>query len=81
LLETQENIVLQKNNTLIGSTQEILIENKNTLKGETVSGRSRGNHIIKIFNCEAEVGELLKVRIIEANKNSLTAEPVTRTPF
>ena len=79
LLETQEKIVLRKNHALIGSMQEILIENKNNFKEKTASGRSRGNHIVKIYNCETEVGELLKVRILGVNKNSLSAEPVYKT--
>ena len=81
LLETQGEIVLTKNNRLIGSTQEILIENKNILKDKTASGRSRGNHLVKIYNCDTEVGELLQVKIIDANKNFLTAEPLSKAQF
>ena len=77
LLETQEKIIMEKNYALIGSSQEILIENKNNLIEKTASGRSRGNHLVTIFNCDTEVGELIQVRITGTKKKSLTAEPLS----
>ena len=72
---------MRKNKVLIGSKKEVLIENNPDFKEKTASGRSRGNHMVKIYNCETELGELLKVRIIGANKNSLTAEPLSKAQF
>tara|TARA_Y100001970_G_C14231613_1_gene858998 strand:- start:524 stop:1888 length:1365 start_codon:yes stop_codon:yes gene_type:complete len=78
LLEAQEKIVQEKNNALVGTNQEILIEKKNAIKGRMVSGRSRGNHLVTIDNCENEVGELIQVKITEIHKNSIKAEPMSR---
>lgn len=77
LLETQEMIVLEKNKVLKGSIQEVLIEKNNKIEYKTMSGRSRGNHMVNIHNCNSDVGEIIKVRISDTNKNSLSAETLS----
>ncbi len=81
LIETQEKIILEKNNILIGSVQEILIERENNNLEKTLSGRTRGNHMVNIENCDANVGELVQVKIIGTNKNSLIAKPLSNNVF
>ena len=77
LLDTQEKILLEKNNSLVGTNQEILIEKKNNINEKTTAfGRSRGNHMVAIKDCKSEIGELLKVEIIGASNNSLKATPI-----
>ena len=45
--------------------QEILIEKRNNLNEKTAFGRSRGNHIVTIEDCESEIGKLFLLFIIE----------------
>ena len=77
LLETQEEIVQKKNEALVGSIQEVLIEGKHHRKENTATGRTRGNHPVSIINSATKVGDLLAVRITGAQPNSLEAEPIS----
>ena len=76
LLETQEKIVQKKNEALVGSIQEVLIEGKHYRKN-SVTGRTRGNHPVHIKNSCAVAGELLPVRITGSLPNSLEAETIS----
>ncbi len=79
LLETHEKIIQEKNEALVGSIQEVLIEGKHYRKN-SVTGRTRGNHSVHIKDSCAVAGDLLSVRITEALPNSLEAETIsTRT--
>jgi len=80
LLETQEKIVREKNEALVGTSHEVLIEGKHHRKENSATGRTRGNHSVSIKNWEAKAGELLTVRITGANPNSLVAEPLSTSP-
>ncbi len=76
LLETQERIVKDIQNELMGSEQEVLVEGAYPREPESRAGRSRGHHSVVIRNTDAKVGDLLKVRITGAKKYSLEAEPM-----
>ena len=77
LLETQGDIVREKNIALIGSHQEVLIEGKHHRKENNATGRTRGNHSVSIKDCGTKAGDLLSVRIMGANPNSLIGEPLS----
>jgi len=81
LLETQEKIIREKNEALVGTIQEVLIEGNHQRKENSVTGRTRGNHSVSIKNCGEKAGELLAVRITGANPSSLAAEPFAASPF
>jgi len=76
LLKTQEKITKEKNESLKGSIQEVLIEGKHYRRENILTGRSRGYHSLLVKDCGIEIGEILPVRIKGANKNSLIAEPL-----
>ncbi len=75
LLETQEKIVREKFQDLVGTDQEVLIEGNHHRKANTVAGRTRGNHPVFIKNATNKAGDLLSVLITKANQNSLEAVP------
>ena len=75
LLETQEKIVREKFQALVGTVQEVLIEGNHHRKTNTASGRTRGNHPVSIKNSTKKSGDLLSVLITKANQNSLEAVP------
>ena len=81
LLETQEKIVQEKYQVLVGTEQEVLIEGNHHRKANTVTGRTRGNHPVSIHNSTEKAGELLSVLITRANPNSLEAEPSSAISF
>ena len=80
LLETQGEIVQEKNVALIGSLQEVLIEGKHHRKENNATGRTRGYHSVSIKDCGTKAGELLSVLITGANPNSLIGEPLSTSP-
>ena len=75
LLETQEKIVHEKFQALVGTYQEVLIEGNHHRKANTATGRTRGNHSVLINNSTKKAGDLMSVLITKANQNSLEAEP------
>ena len=75
LLETQEKIVREKFQALVGTDQEVLIEGNHHRKANTATGRTRGNHSVFIKNSTKKAGDLMSVLITKANQNSLEAEP------
>jgi len=76
LLETQGKIVQEKNEALVGSIQEVLVQGKHYRKN-SVTGRTRGNHSVHINDSCAIAGDLLSVRITGVLHNSLEAEIIS----
>ena len=76
LLETQGKIVQEKNEAMVGSIQEVLVQGKHYRKN-SVTGRTRGNHSVHINDSRAKAGDLLSVRITGALHNSLEAEIIS----
>jgi tRNA-2-methylthio-N6-dimethylallyladenosine synthase len=75
LLEVQEQISHERNQALIGSTQELLVEGRHPRRPEAWNGRTRGNHAVAV-EAQTQIGELLPVRITEARTYALEAEPL-----
>ena len=75
MLETQEKIVREKFQALVGTHQEVLIEGNHHRKANTIAGRTRGNHSVFIKNYTKNAGDLISVLITKANQNSLEAVP------
>ncbi|MCE9626083.1 MAG: tRNA (N6-isopentenyl adenosine(37)-C2)-methylthiotransferase MiaB [Deltaproteobacteria bacterium] len=73
LQDLQNRITLEKNVEWVGKTAEVLVEGPSR-QGTTYSGRSSQNHIVHFEGSEAEVGTLLKVKILRACSNSLIGE-------
>jgi tRNA-2-methylthio-N6-dimethylallyladenosine synthase len=71
VLELQAKITLQKNSSLVGSRQEVLIDGISK-KGGMPSGRTRGNKVVNLEGPEIPVGSLVFVRITAAAMNSLS---------
>ena len=75
LQELQKDISLRKNRRLIGSEQEILVEGPSRLGRDQLMGRTRTNRIVNFVPDEVTVvGELAKVRVMDATPNSLVGE-------
>ncbi len=71
ILETQDEITLAKNNELIGSIQEILVEGPVDTKDGCLMGRTRTNKIVTIQSDGVERGQIVDVKIVHARKHSL----------
>jgi tRNA-2-methylthio-N6-dimethylallyladenosine synthase len=60
--------------TLIGTTQEVLVEGSSKTPG-LVEGRTARNEIVHIEATDALIGEMVDVEIVRANKHSLVGRP------
>lgn len=74
LLENQEQMVATKHRKMMGTELEILVEGAYPRDPRSRSGRSRGHHSVVIMESNANVGDLVNVRVTGAKKYSLEAE-------
>ena len=69
-LITEQQQAIQQ--SMVGRDLSVLIEKSGRFDGQMV-GKSEYLHAVHIDACEARVGDILPVRIVEAKKNSLAA--------
>ncbi|MET0384384.1 MAG: radical SAM protein, partial [Polyangiales bacterium] len=65
-------------NSLVGKTVEVLVEGRSKNDPRRVTGRSERHEIVHVTAPPGVdlTGQLLRVRVLEANKRSLIAEPL-----
>jgi tRNA-2-methylthio-N6-dimethylallyladenosine synthase len=73
VFDLQKSISMKKNERLIGSIQEVLVEGASK-KGAMLTGRTRGNKAVNFNGPSALRGSLVDVRITAAGPNSLSGE-------
>jgi len=70
----QKEITLQKNQALVGSVEEILVEGRSKQSDRDVTGRTRSNKVVNFEGDLGIVGKLVHVRITKAFPHSLRGE-------
>ncbi|HEU5081450.1 MAG TPA: tRNA (N6-isopentenyl adenosine(37)-C2)-methylthiotransferase MiaB [Opitutaceae bacterium] len=70
LLEILQRNSVRRNETLIGTTQEVLVEGPDKT-GERFTGRTRGNRVVIFEGASRLVGQLVPVKIERASVSSL----------
>jgi len=79
LLADQERRGLERNSRLVGSVREVMVEGPSKRNKARLSGRDSGNRIV-VWDCDgpasAEVGSLVRLRILEAHPQILVGTPV-----
>jgi tRNA-2-methylthio-N6-dimethylallyladenosine synthase len=70
----QKEITFQKNQALVGSVEEILVEGRSKQSDRDVTGRTRSNKIVNFEGDLGLAGELVPVRITKAYPHSLRGE-------
>jgi tRNA-2-methylthio-N6-dimethylallyladenosine synthase len=76
LLEVQNEITLKKNQSLVGTIQEVLVEGVSKKGNGQVTGHTPCNKIVNFSDSQARVGQLVPVKIVEASSHSLLGDPV-----
>lgn len=71
IINLQKQHTLQRNQALVGTIQEILIEGKSKKRAIEMYGRTDGNKITIVTNHKADIGDWLKVKIQRAAGVSL----------
>jgi tRNA-2-methylthio-N6-dimethylallyladenosine synthase len=81
LLEVQGEFTLKKNESLVGTTQEVLVEGPSKKSPNQLTGRTPCNKIVNFPDATdgmVRVGGILPVRIVEAFSHSLLGHAVGR---
>ena len=76
LLEVQNEITLEKNQSLVGTIQEVLVEGVSKKGNGQVTGHTPCDKIVNFSDSQARVGQLVPVKIVEASSHSLLGDPV-----
>ncbi|HEY6837890.1 MAG TPA: tRNA (N6-isopentenyl adenosine(37)-C2)-methylthiotransferase MiaB [Geobacteraceae bacterium] len=69
----QRAMTLERNQSLVGSCQHVLVEGMSK-RGDQLSGRSSGNRTVNFAGAPSLIGTIVPVRIIRAYQNSLLGE-------
>jgi tRNA-2-methylthio-N6-dimethylallyladenosine synthase len=76
VLELQRHIGLEKHQAMIGRTLEVLPETINPRFPDTLTGRTRGNHIVTLKAPADLLGTLVSARITDAHPYRLSGQIV-----
>jgi len=71
VLALQDSITYEKNKLLEGETVEVLVEGISETDGEKLTGRTRSNKIVNFYGDLSSIGNLVRVKILEAKRHSL----------
>ena len=74
LQDRQGEIAKQKNEALIGTLQEVLVEGKSRAGNGQMTGRARSNKSVNFMGDDTLIGQLVQVRITKGHHHSLTGE-------
>jgi len=71
IIELQQNISLKKNQTLVGSTVEILVERESTKSNDEWMGRTDTNKVTVFPKDNSHIGDLVAITIDRCNSATL----------
>jgi tRNA-2-methylthio-N6-dimethylallyladenosine synthase len=74
VLKTQSRITLEKNKSLMGSCQEVLVEGLSKKGDGQLTGHTPCNKIVNFVNDMAGIGQIVPVKIVQAFSHSLLGE-------
>ncbi|MFA5536652.1 MAG: tRNA (N6-isopentenyl adenosine(37)-C2)-methylthiotransferase MiaB [Bacillota bacterium] len=76
LLKIQNEISLAKNNSMLGKTEQVLVEGISKTNDKRLSGRTEGNKVVNFDGDEKLIGQIVPVEITEALTWSLSGRLV-----
>ena len=72
----QRTMTLERNESLVGTTGDVLASGFDRMESGRLSGRLPDNRIVHFAGNPSSVGDIVRLRITKANKNSLSGEIV-----
>jgi tRNA-2-methylthio-N6-dimethylallyladenosine synthase len=81
LVELQESISLRRNEALLNSSVEVLVEGPSKSDPDRLSGRTRTNKLVHFHSEDAREGDLRMVQVTEARSHYLRGEEVGARPL
>jgi tRNA-2-methylthio-N6-dimethylallyladenosine synthase len=76
VLELQKSVTYKKNKAIEGEILEILVEGVSENDPDKLTGRTRTNKIVNFYGDNSDIGNLIKVKILEAKQHSLFGERI-----
>ena len=74
ILSLQKSITFEKNQSLEGSVQEILVEGGSKKNPERLTGRTRNNKIVNVDGSDSLIGKKVMIKIVRAKLYSLEGQ-------
>ena len=74
LLEAQNNIGYEKNQTLVGQRIRVLCDGRSKNNPDVFCGRTEGNKIVLFDGCDADTGNFVELKITRADTFALYGE-------
>ena len=74
LLEVQNKIGYEKNQTLVGKTVRVLCDGRSKNNPEVFCGRTEGNKIVLFDGCDTDTGNFVELKITRADTFALYGE-------
>ena len=65
---------------MVGTTHEVLVDGISRRREWEVTGRTGGNAVVNFPGADAQIGQMIEVRITGYGPNSLRGEPASATP-
>jgi tRNA-2-methylthio-N6-dimethylallyladenosine synthase len=76
VLELQKSVTYKKNKAIEGEILEILVEGVSENDPDKLTGRTRTNKIVNFYGDNSDIGNVIKVKILEAKQHSLFGERI-----
>jgi tRNA-2-methylthio-N6-dimethylallyladenosine synthase len=80
VIALQQKISFEKNQQLVGSVEEVLVEGESKKSPEEWQGRTDTNKVVVFGRHDVQSGETIRVKIHRANSATLFGEMVVREP-
>lgn len=74
VIELQHSVTTQRNQQLLGTTQEVLVERRNKKNPDELTGRLRTNRVVHFSGPDSLIGQLSWVKITQARLGSFDGE-------
>lgn len=74
VLDLQREITLRRNTARVGTTKDVLALSPDRTRDGFLTGRSPDNSLVHFSGNSSLIGDIVRVRITKANKNSLSGE-------
>lgn len=78
VIALQERITDARMAAYVGTEQEVLVDGANPRRRGAMNGRTDGFRPVTIHDCEAEVGDMLTVRVTAYQQHWLEGEPLAK---
>ena len=71
LVELQNTMTYESNLRNVGKVETVLLEGRSTKDAQALCGRTDGGKMVNLPGAQAEIGQIVRVEIVEAKRTTL----------